>query len=161
MRPALPRIASVDDISNLWTPCARAEHLIRDSVNINANDRSGRMPTKQEIEAELHAGEKDKAMAKLCELIADIGEYEAALRDAEKKVWQPHWSHGDPLRDRLLRAGKSPQEVAEFERWFAAIEALRLGKAVPADIQKEIDDVEAAENSALQQLAEVVRRARK
>ena len=50
------------------------------------------MPTKEELEAELNASEKDKAIAKLRELIADIDEWEADLQALEREVWQPHWS---------------------------------------------------------------------
>jgi len=69
------------------------------------------MPTKEQLEAELNATEKDKAIAKLRELISDIDKWEANLRAAERQIWQPHWSHDDPLRGRLLRIGKSPEEV--------------------------------------------------
>jgi hypothetical protein len=42
------------------------------------------MPTKEELEAELNASEKDKAIAKLRELIADIDEWEADLQALEE-----------------------------------------------------------------------------
>jgi hypothetical protein len=78
------------------------------------------MPTKAEIEAELQASDTDRAIAKAREMLADWQEWEALLRAAERKVWQPHWSHDDPLRERLLRVGKTSQEVEEVERRLAA-----------------------------------------
>jgi hypothetical protein len=111
--------------------------------------------TKQD-EAELADSEKHKAVAHARELLAYLEEWETELWEEEKKVWQPHWSRDDPLRDRMLRIGMSPEQVAEFERRLAATKDIILGKSIPADIQKELDDVEAAENSALQQLSNIV-----
>ncbi len=114
------------------------------------------MPTKPEIEAELADSEKHKAVANARELLAELEEWETALWEEEKKVWQPHWSRDDPLRDRMLRIGMSPEQVAEFERRLAATQAMILGKSIPADIRKELDDIDAAENSALEQLSNIV-----
>jgi hypothetical protein len=94
------------------------------------------MPTKQEIEAELNASDIDRAVAKAREMFADWQEWEASLRAAERKVWQPHWSHDDPYRERLRRVGKTEKEIAEFERRLEAIRAIVLGKTLPVDLQK-------------------------
>ena len=70
--------------------------------------------TKQEIEAEPADIQKHKAIRTAHEVIVELEKWEAALREAEKELWQPHWSHDDPLRDRLLRIGRSPEQVAEI-----------------------------------------------
>jgi hypothetical protein len=114
------------------------------------------MPTKKEIEEELNASDIDRAVAKAREMFADWQEWEASLRAAEREVWQPHWSHDDPYRERLRRVGKTEKEIAEFERRLEAIRALVLGQALPADIQKELDDANAAESSAVAQLKAIV-----
>jgi hypothetical protein len=104
----------------------------------------------------LQASEVDKAVTKLREAQADWQEWEASLRAAEREVWQPHWSYNDPLRDRLRRVGKTEEEIAEFERRLKAAEAIILGKSLPPDIQKELDDANAAEGSALAQLKAII-----
>jgi hypothetical protein len=114
------------------------------------------MPTKAEIEAELQASEVDKAVMKLREMQADWQECEASLRAAEREVWQPHWSHNDPLRERLRRVGKTEEEIAEFERRLRALETIILRKSLPPDIQKELDDANTAEKSAAAQLKAIV-----
>jgi hypothetical protein len=114
------------------------------------------MPTKEELEAELNASEKDKAIAKLRELIADIDEWEADLQALEREVWQPHWSHSDPLADRLRRVGFEGDKIREVERRMTVMGALIRGEPIPSDIQAEIDSASAAEDSALSQLATVV-----
>jgi hypothetical protein len=116
------------------------------------------MPTKKEIEAELQASEVDKAVAKMREMLADWQEFEASLRAAERGVWQPHWSHDDPLSERLRRVGITEKGIAEIERWLKAIEAIVLGKSLPPDIQKQLDDVTTAEAAALAQLKAIVSR---
>jgi hypothetical protein len=118
------------------------------------------MPTKKEIEAELQASEVEKAIAKMREMIAEFQEWEATLRAAEREVWQPHWSHNDPLSERLRRVGKTEKEIVEFERRLKALESFVLSKSLPQDIQKELDDAEAAKNSALAQLNAILSRKR-
>jgi hypothetical protein len=104
----------------------------------------------------------DKAVRRLRETIAHFNEWEAQLRTLEKKVWQPHWSHDDPFADRLRRIGKSPREIAKFERRREAFEALCDGRPIPPDIQKELDEQMAlekrAEKSALDLLEKLVNR---
>ena len=58
------------------------------------------MPTKAEIEAELQASDTDRAIAKAREMLADWQEWEALLRAAERKVWQPHSRGTDDPRSR-------------------------------------------------------------
>ena len=61
------------------------------------------MPTKQGIEAELNASEQHKANAEARATLVELDEFETMLRAAEREIWQPHWSHDDPLADRLTR----------------------------------------------------------
>jgi hypothetical protein len=117
--------------------------------------------TKQEIEAELQASEVDKAVAKARELQAEFQEWNALLQAAEREVWQPHWSHHDPLVERLRRVGRTEEEIAEFERRLELLPDIIRGKELPADIQKELDDEAAAEASALDQLSAVVTAAKR
>jgi hypothetical protein len=120
------------------------------------------MPSKEELEAELQESDMDKAVRRLRETIAHFNEWEAQLRTLEKKVWQPHWSHDDPLADRLLRIGKNPVEIAKIERRLEAFEALCNGRPIQADIQEELDEQMArekrAEKSATDLLANLIRR---
>jgi hypothetical protein len=90
------------------------------------------------------------------EMQADWQEWEASLRAAEREVWQPHWSHNDPFRERLRRVGKTEEKIAGFERRLQAMQDIVLGKSPPPDIQKELDDANAAEGSALAQLKAIV-----
>jgi hypothetical protein len=86
----------------------------KSSVGFNSNSVASaitgesNMPTKQGIEAELNASEQHKANAEARATLVELDEFETMLRAAEREIWQPHWSHDDPLVDRLarIRAGR-------------------------------------------------------
>ena len=112
--------------------------------------------TKQQIEAELNASERDRVLAKSRELIANWDKFETRLRHEEGKVWQPHWSHHDPYTDRFLRIGMNPQIAAEIGGRLAHLGDVVANKQVPPNIQAEIDQINAAGDSALEQLKTVI-----
>ena len=112
--------------------------------------------TKQQIKAELNASERDRVLAKFRELIANWDQFETRLRHEERKVWQPHWSHHDPYTDRFLRIGMNPQIAAEIGGRLAHLDEFVANKQVPPNIQAEIDQINAAGDSALEQLKTVI-----
>jgi len=112
--------------------------------------------TKQQIEAELNASERDRVLAKFRELIANWDQFETRLRHEERKVWQPHWSHHDPYTDRFLRIGMNPQMAAKIGRRLAHLGDIVANKQIPPNIQAEIDQINAAGDSALDQLKTVI-----
>src|SRR5260370_16767889 len=112
--------------------------------------------TKQQIEAELNASERDRVLAKSRELIANWDKFETRLRHEEGKVWQPHWSHHDPYTDRFLRIGMNPQIAAEIGGRLAHLGDVVANKQVPPNIQAEIDQINAPGDSALAQLKPLI-----
>ena len=112
--------------------------------------------TKQRIEAELNASARDKVLAKLRELIAYWDEFETRLRQAEDKVWQPHWSHQDTYTERFLRIGMKPQLATEIGARLAQLGDIVANKQLPSHIQAEINEINAAGDAALGQLNAVV-----
>jgi hypothetical protein len=111
--------------------------------------------TKQQIEAELNASERDRVQAKFRELIANWDQFETRLRHEERKVWQPHRSHHDPYSDRFLRIGMNAQIAAAIGARLAHLGDIVANKQVPPNIQAEIDQINAAGDSALEQLKNV------
>lgn len=112
--------------------------------------------TKQQIEAELNASERDRVLAKFRELTANWDQFETRLRHEERKVWQPHWSHYDPYTDRFLRIGMNPKIAAEIGGRLAHLGDVVANKQMPPNIQAEIDQINAAGDSALEQLKIVI-----
>jgi hypothetical protein len=119
------------------------------------------MPTKQEIEAELNASEKDRAIAEARATLVELSEFETMLRAAEREIWQPHWNHDDPLVDRLARIGISKELIAQFQLLLDHMSAVASGEPIPAELQKMANDISSAEASASQQLAAIFAKGRR
>jgi hypothetical protein len=67
------------------------------------------------------------------------------------------WSHSDPYPERFLRIGARPEVVNEVKRWLEAMMAIVRDNAIPADVRKELAEIDQAERSALDQLAATVK----
>jgi hypothetical protein len=118
------------------------------------------MPTKEEIEAESNASERDQAIARLKELMRDWEEFEAWIRAAEAEVWQPHWSYNDPLVVRLRRIGLDEETVRQVKEQLDKLALIVSGKASPAEIEAEAAELIAAEATGLDLLNETIRKKR-
>lgn len=114
------------------------------------------MPTKWQIEAELNAGARDKALARLREVMNDLDEMERVLYAAEERLWQPHWSRNDPLSERLARVGVNGQLIRRVCSWMDAMSLLAAGKPLPPEFKAELAKHDAAGAAALQQLSDIV-----
>jgi hypothetical protein len=55
-------------------------------------------------------------------------EVEKAIQAMEAEVWQPHWSHDDPLPQRLARAGLDKATIAWIIWWTDAFDKLERGE---------------------------------
>jgi len=109
-------------------------------------------PTKGQIEAELKDSEFDNALGGIREALLQFEEFESFLKVLEQKVWQPHWSHDDPLLDRLTRVGVSRDELRKVAE---RIDSMWIDNPTAADIQKQLGR-DAARKSALEQLAKLL-----
>jgi hypothetical protein len=56
--------------------------------------------------------DRTKLLIKLRELEEEWRAFERRLREEEREIWQPDWSHGDALAERLSRVGY-PQETID------------------------------------------------
>lgn len=114
----------------------------------DASSGIGQMPTKQEIEAELNASERDKAVAKIQEAVRDYEEFETKLRAKEVEIWQPHWSYNDPLPQRLRRTGVSEEIVEQLNVWFDGMSALHSGKLLSPEFEIQLAHGDAIERTS-------------
>lgn len=117
--------------------------------------------TKEEIEAELNASERDKAIANFQELLRDYEEFEATLRKAEAKIWQPHWSYNDPLLERLRRIGIDQEAIGQFKTWLDGMSALHAGKPLPPEFERQLKKQMADDETSTRLVAEMFAKARK
>jgi hypothetical protein len=144
----------------LWSPFIESQNANTAtrlaSPTIRLGDAMPVRETKQQIEAELNACEPDRVRAKFRRLIADWNEFEMRLRHEERKIWQPHWSHHDPYTDRFLRIGMNPQLAAEIGGRLAHLGDIVANRQLPPYILAEIYEINAAGDSALDQLKALI-----
>ena len=96
-----------------------------------------RQPPEQEIALGPGNSEKTKIITKLRELGDDWREFERRLQGLEREVWQSHWSHDDPIPERLSRAGMPQEQVDAFKRWHGTVCRILRGEPRPSDQLKE------------------------
>ena len=108
--------------------------------------------TREQIEAELKDSELDNALEDVREALLQFEEFESCLKVLEQKVWQPHWSHDDPLLDRLTRVSVSRDELKKVAE---RINDIWIDNPTAADIQKQLDR-DVARKSALEQLGKLL-----
>jgi hypothetical protein len=105
----------------------------------------------------LQVGDAEKAKTALYDALIHLDEIERELAAAEQRVWQPHWSKDDPLRERLRRVGVTDSTANTVVSLIRGWEALRCGKPLPAEASAILDDQERAELSANEQLTAIVK----
>ena len=96
-----------------------------------------REPAEQEIALGPEDSEKTRIITKLRELGDDWREFERRLQGLEREVWQSHWSHDDPIPERLSRAGMPHEQVDAFKRWHGTVCRILRGEPRPSDQLKE------------------------
>src|SRR4249919_1196054 len=96
-----------------------------------------RQPAEQEIALGPGDSEKTGIITKLRELGDDWREFERRLQGLEREVWQSHWSHDDPIPERLSRAGMPQEQVDAFKRWHGTVCRILRGEPRPSDQLKE------------------------
>jgi hypothetical protein len=104
--------------------------------------------------------DRAKLLVKLRELEGEWRAFERRLREEERQIWQPDWSHGDALAERLSRAEYPQETVDALKKQLDVINRLLCGEPLSPDILKELDQMDAAERaageSAVKQLAAIV-----
>jgi hypothetical protein len=104
--------------------------------------------------------DRAKLLTKLRELEDEWRAFERRLREEERAIWQPDWSHGDALAERLSRVGYPHETIDALKKHLDVINRLLCGEPLSPDILKDLDQMDAAERaageSAVKQLAAIV-----
>jgi hypothetical protein len=114
------------------------------------------MPREREkIEAELGMNERDRTMADLKRVIAEVDEFERELATLEAELGLPT-DESKPLAERLARVGVSKEATAKIQSWLEALGTLGQTHDVnnlPEDVKQMLAKAADAEYSAIDQLA--------
>lgn len=104
--------------------------------------------------------DRAKLLTKLRELEDEWRAFEHRLREEEREIWQPNWSHGDALAERLSRVGYPQETIDVLKKHLDVINRFLCGEALSPDILRGLDQTDAAERaageSAMKQLAAIV-----
>lgn len=104
--------------------------------------------------------ERAKLLTKLRELEDEWRAFERRLREEEREIWQPNWSHGDALAERLSRVGYPQETIDALKSHLDIINRLLCGEPLSPDILTDLDQMDAAKHaagqSAVKQLAAIV-----
>jgi len=104
--------------------------------------------------------DRARLLTKLRELEDEWRAFEHRLREEEREIWQPDWSHGDALAERLSRVGYPQETIDALKKHLDIINRLLCGEPLSADILRDLDQMDAAKRaageSAVKQLAAIV-----
>jgi hypothetical protein len=107
--------------------------------------------------------DRAKLLTKLRELEDEWRAFEHRLREEEREIWQPNWSHGDALAERLSRVGYPQETIDALKTHLDIINRLLCGEPLSPAALRDLDQMDeadrAAGESAVKQLAAIVIRA--
>jgi hypothetical protein len=120
--------------------------------------------TRESIEAELNASERDRLLKKLEDMAKDWHMVVADLCAREDQQGLPTFYRSKPLVERMAAVGMSKEAIERVRTWLAVITTIDRTNSVndlPADIRLELAEAADAEISALDQLQDVLEAARR
>jgi hypothetical protein len=119
--------------------------------------------TRESIEAELHAGERERLAQQLRELMHDQNETERMFRELEDAAGLPTSQRSKPMTERMAALGMSQAVIDHVEMMQAAITTIKSGRQdeLPNQLKNELAGQADAELSGAEQLAAIVDQQRK
>jgi hypothetical protein len=115
--------------------------------------------TRESIEAELNAGERERAQQLLSKAIQDFHELEKDLRQLEDEAGLPASYRSKPLTERMAAVGMSQAVIDRVKKYMDALEAVASGRQdeLPDYLKSELAARADAEQSGAEQLAGIVK----
>jgi hypothetical protein len=112
--------------------------------------------TRESIEAELSATETERLHDQVKELLCDIDELEAGLRQMEEERGLPSFYSSKPLVDRMAHLGMSPEAIERVGELLDAMMKTLQGKMDEIPDRRRLANGAEAEISALNQLQDIL-----
>ena len=119
--------------------------------------------TKESIEAELNASERDRAVQRMREVIRDHEEFERDLQEREAEAGLPTFYRSKPIVERMAAVGMSQAAIDHVSTWLDAINKIGSGRSdeLPDHVKGELAADADAELSGAELLAGIVQNHRK
>jgi hypothetical protein len=114
--------------------------------------------TKEAIEAELNASERERIALQLQDVLNEFDEVEKQLRTLEDEHGIPEFARSRPLPERMAAIGMRQATIERISTFLDALEKVRQGRIseVPDHVKSELADQADAELSGAEQLAAIV-----
>jgi hypothetical protein len=124
------------------------------------------MPTKQtkeSIEAELNASERDRVVRRLQDVAQEAVEWEKRLREMEDEAGLPSFCRSKPIVERMAALGMSQGAIEHARTWLNALSKVASGRSaeLPDHLKQELADEADAELTGAELLADIVQNHRK
>jgi hypothetical protein len=96
--------------------------------------------TREAIERELKASEKDRVVRKLCGLAQEAREMERHFQELEAKAGLPSFYRSKPLVERMAAVGMSQGAIDHVRTWLDALSKIASGRSdeLPAHVKAEL-----------------------
>jgi len=119
--------------------------------------------TRKTIEAELNASETERLIEQTNDLLRELDEVEALLRQMEKERGLPDSCRAKPIAERMAHVGLRQEAIDRVGEMFDAMTKMRQGKTdeLPDRVQQEFAKAADAEIAALDQLQNIILDARR
>ena len=80
--------------------------------------------------------DRTKLLIKIRELEEEWRAFERRLREEERAIWQPDWSHSDALAERLSSVGYPHETIDALKKHLDVINRLLCGEPLSPDIRR-------------------------
>jgi hypothetical protein len=117
--------------------------------------------TKESIEAELNASEKDRVVQKLRAVAQEAQEFERRLQELEAEAGLPTFYRSKPIVERMAAIGFDQAAIDHVQKWLGVISKMVRGDELPDDVKRELAEEADAELSGAELLAGIVQSHRK
>jgi chemotaxis response regulator CheB len=137
---------------------AKGAHRRSESVALPTEQAMSAKQTRESIEAELNASERERIVQQICEVIQENHEVEKDLRALEDANEIPESDRSKPLLERMAAVGMSQAGIAQISTLLDALKKFSEGRIdeVPEHVKSELADRADAELSGAEQLAAIV-----
>jgi len=119
--------------------------------------------TRESIEAELNASERDRVIRKLQDTAQEAMEWENRLQEMEDEAGLPTFYRSKPIVERIAALGMSQEAIDRVQMWLDTFSKILSGRTdeLPDHLKQELAPEADAELTGAELLADIVQNHRK
>jgi len=119
--------------------------------------------TRESIEAELNASERDRVIRKLQDTAQEAMDWENRLQEMEDEAGLPTFYRSKPIVERIAALGMSQEAIDRVQMWLDTFSKILSGRTdeLPDHLKQELAPEADAELTGAELLADIVQNRRK